>query len=91
MIDGALPADLELGLVETDPFSYQANRPSRDFSIEDGPVKCYARGLTRVPGMDVWWIVIAKEHQNRDPVERADPRHIANISVPSDTFDTTHA
>jgi hypothetical protein len=41
--------------------------------------------------MDVWWVVIAKEHQNRDPVERADPGHIVNISVPSDRFDRRHA
>jgi hypothetical protein len=84
MIDGAFPADLELALVETDPFSYQANRPSRDFSIEDGAVKCYTRGLPRITSMKVGWVVVAEEHQNRDPVEGADPGHIVNISVLSD-------
>ena len=38
MNEGSFPTDLELGLVEADPFSHQANRPSRDLSIEDGPV-----------------------------------------------------
>ena len=87
MIYGSFPTDLELGLMEIDPFSPQTNRPPRDFSVEDGPVKCYARDLPRVPGMDVWWLVIAEEHKDRDPVEGTDPGHSVNISVPSDRLD----
>ena len=87
MIDGAFPADLELALVETDPFPQQANRSSRDLTVEDGPVECYPGDLPSVTGVDMRWVVIAEEHQNRDPVEGADPRHGVNISVRSDRFD----
>ena len=87
MIGGSFPTDLELVLVDADPFSHQANRSSWDLPIEDGPVECHPGDLPSISGMNVRWVVIAEEHQNRDPVEGADPGHTVNISVPSDRFD----
>jgi hypothetical protein len=37
VIHSSIPTDLELGVVELDPLSDQANRSPRDLSIENGP------------------------------------------------------
>ncbi len=54
---------------------------------QNGSVECYPGDLPSISGMNVRWVLIAEEHQNRDPVEGADPRHGVNISVRSDRFD----
>jgi hypothetical protein len=75
VIHSSIPTDLELGVMELDPLSDQANRSPRDLSIENGPIECDPGCLASISSMKVRRVVIAEEHQNRDPVERADPGH----------------
>lgn len=87
MIDGSFPAEFELGLVEADPFPHQSNRSSRDLAVEDGPVESDPGDLPSVTGVDVWWVVVAEEHQNRDSVEGTNPGHRINVPARCDMSD----
>ena len=88
MIGGPFPTSLKLRLVDADPFSNQANRSSWKLAIEDGPVKSHPSHLAAVSGVKMRRVVIAEEHQNRNPVEGADPGHGVNVSARTDKFDT---
>jgi hypothetical protein len=69
MTGGPLPTSLKLRLMDADPFSHQPNRSSWKLAIEDGPVESHPSDLAAVSGVKMRRVVIAEEHQNRNPVE----------------------
>jgi hypothetical protein len=65
--------------------------PASDLSIQDSPIQCDPGCLASISSMKVRWVVIAEEHQDRDPVEGANPGHRLNVQPRPDRFDSARS
>ena len=76
MIDRPGPACIEFSLVKRDPLLDEPFRAPGEITVENPSVKCYAASVPGVSGMEMRRVVIAKEHEDVDPLEGSESGHV---------------
>jgi hypothetical protein len=75
VIDGSIPTFRQLFPMEGCPLKHHSGGAPGELTVEKGAIESDSSAVLAVAGVEVRGIVITEEHQDGDPVERADAWH----------------